>query len=255
MRIEKFIKDKSNKYKVIIDGDSCILYDDVIIKYDLISKKEIDESLYKELISYNDELSSYYDSIKYITRKLRSEKEIVEYLKRKEIKKDIIDKTIKRLKENNFLNEELYIKAYINDQINLSNNGPKKIIKNLINLGIEEDVINETIMSIDKSIWLDKIVKYTEKKIKSNHHSSSDMLRMKILNELINLGYDKEDIVSVINKYKIDDNEILKRELVKATHELSKKYSGYELRQKILARLYRKGFKNVSIERECSYEE
>lgn len=251
MKIEKFIKDKSNKYKVIIDGEPCILYDDVIIKYDLISKKEITESLHKEIISYNNELLSYYESIEYITRKLRSEKEIVEYLKRKEINEDIIDKTIKKLKENNFLNEELYIKAYINDQINLSNNGPKKIIKNLINLGIEEDVINESINSIDKSIWIDKITKYIEKKIKANHHSSSDMLRMKILNDLINLGYDKEDIVDVINNYEIDDKEILKKEIEKATRELSSKYSGYALRQKILARLYRKGFKNVSIEESC----
>ena len=52
----------------------------------LINKitSQIDEPI-NDLVLYNDELLSYYESIKYITRKLRSEKEIREYLKKKDI--------------------------------------------------------------------------------------------------------------------------------------------------------------------------
>ena len=94
MKIEKFIKDKNNKYKVIIDDEEYKLYDDVIIKYHLLTKKDIDDKFLKEVLSYNDELVSYYESIKYINRRLRSEKEIREYLKKKDISNDIINKTI-----------------------------------------------------------------------------------------------------------------------------------------------------------------
>ena len=95
MRIEKYVKDRENKYKVTIDGEVYTLYDDVIIKYALLMKSEIEKTLFDEIITLNDELKSYYDSIKYITKKLRSEKEIYEFLKKREIDESIIKKTIR----------------------------------------------------------------------------------------------------------------------------------------------------------------
>ncbi len=252
MKIGKYVKGKANKYKVLIDDEPYTLYDDVIVKYNLLMKHDIDKELFTEMIKYNSELDSYYMSIKYITIKLRSELEIRNYLSKKEISSNVIDKTIKRLKDNHFLNDEVYTKAYINDQINLTNNGPKKIRKDLIKLGIAEEYIDEYLTKIDHQIWIDKINNFIEKKIRLNHNSSANFLRMKISNELINMGYDKEDINSYINSYDIIDADIKKKEYLKAKEQLSKKYSGYELDRKIKERLYRKGF---YINQEDNYEE
>lgn len=242
MKIEKYSKGSSNKYKVTIDGEDYTLYDDVIIKFGLLLKKEISSKELDNIVKYNDELDSYYLSIKYITKKLRSEKEIYEYLKKKAIDDRVIENTINKLKENKFLNDDLYLKSYINDQINLSNNGPRKILKNLTSLGIESSLAEDSIAQVDKSIWQDKMDKYISKKINTNHNSSIKMLKMKIINDLVNLGYDKEDILPIINKYEIDDREIYKKEYEKAKRQLEKKYEGYELERKIREKLYRKGF-------------
>lgn len=252
MKIGKYVKGKSNKYKVLIDDEPYVLYDDVIVKYGLIMKSDIDKTLFDEIIKYNHELDSYYMSIKYITKKLRSELEIREYLEKKEIPKDVLEITIKRLKDNRFINDDLFVKAYINDQINLSNNGPKKIKSNLLKLGIVEELIDEYLKKIDNGIWNEKIDKYVSKKISTNHKSSSRILKMKITNDLVNLGYDKEDITVIVNKYDIIDIDIKKKEYEKAKLQLSKKYSGYELERKIMERLYRKGF---HVSREDFYEE
>lgn len=242
MKIEKFIKDKTNKYKVVIDGETHTLYDDVIVKYQLIMKGEVTKKELDEILDFNQKMSSYYDSIKYISKKLRSEKEIREYLSKKEVSKTNIDETIERLKANNFLNEEIYLKSYINDQLNLTNNGPKKIISNLIKLGFKESDIEERLEKIPEEVWEEKLDKYISKKIRLNHNSSKNMLKMKITNDLINLGYEKENIVSIINSYDIIDKDIFKNEYEKAKRQLEKKYSGYELDRKIKERLYRKGF-------------
>ncbi len=242
MKIKKYSKGKSNQYKVTIDDVDYTLYDDVIIKFGLLLKKDISASVLKDILKYNDELDSYYLSIKYITKKLRSEKEIYEYLKKKDISENVINDTIARLKENKFLDDELYLKAYINDQINLSNNGPRKIAKNLLTLGLDEAYINNALRNIDASIWEEKIDKYVNKKVNTNHNSSVKMLKMKIINDLVNLGYDKELIMSIINNYEIDDHEVYKHEYEKAKRQLEKKYEGYELERKIREKLYRKGF-------------
>lgn len=242
MKIEKFIKDSTNKYKLVIDGENYKLYDDVILKYQLIMKESITQKELDEVLDYNEKLTSYYDSIRYLNKKMRSEKEIREYLKKRMVSNENIDLTIEKLKSNNFINEEIYVKSYINDQINLTNNGPYKIIKNLINLGINENLINERLSTISDEVWNEKVDKYIDKKVRINHKNSKNMLKMKITNELINLGYEKEMILNNLSNYDIIDKDIYKNEYEKAKKALEKKYSGYELDRKIKERLYRKGF-------------
>ena len=79
MKIEKYVKDKNNKYKVYIDNEVYMLYDDIIAKYQLLFKNDIEKEELDNIIKDNMELSSYYQAIKYITKKLRSEKEIDDY--------------------------------------------------------------------------------------------------------------------------------------------------------------------------------
>ncbi len=243
MKIKKYKKDKSNKYKVLIDDEEIVLYDDIIIKYNLLMKSEIDVSTYNEMIKENSLLLGYYEAIKYITKKMRSKKEIEEYLIKKGLNSKEIKETIKKLEDNKFINEDIYLKAYINDQINLTNNGVNKIKKNLLKLGLDNNKIDDYLSKIDECIFLDKIDKYIEKKIKFNKNTSSYMLKNKIIIDLINLGFNKEDIISELNKFEIDDKEAYNHEYEKIKKSLEKKYTGDELKFKIKEKLYKKGFR------------
>lgn len=242
MKIDKYKKDKANKYKVIIDGEEITLYDDTIVKYNLLMKKEISNNEYQEMIIFNTELDSYYLSIKYILKKLRSEQEIRAYLKKHDIKDDVIEKTIKRLKDTNYLNDEMFFKAYINDQLNLTNNGPLKIKKNLLFLGFCLDEIEDVLETIENDVWEERIKKYVDKKIRLNHTASKKQMKMKLLIDVTNLGYEKSMASPIIEECDIIDEDILLNEYRRAKRTLSKKYSGYELEEKIREKLYRKGF-------------
>ena len=65
----------------------------------------------------NNYYEAYDLSLSYIETKLRTESEIISYLEKKGFTKNIIDDTIKKLKESNLINEKLYIEAYTNDKI------------------------------------------------------------------------------------------------------------------------------------------
>lgn len=247
MEIVKFKKNKDNSYMVIFDNElSLKLYDDVIIKYNLLSNKVLDDELLAEITDYNDFLNGYYKAIKYIMKKLRSEKEVYTFLEKLEIKSSDIEKLIDKLKHDGYINQNNYIKAYINDQINLTLNGPDKIRNNLIKLGFEEIEITDYLNNFD-DIWIDRIKKLLDKKIKVNKNLGKNKLKNKLLIDLVNMGYKKYDIMYLLDKIEINEDEVLKIELSKAYRKYSKKYEGDNLQYKVRDYLYRKGFDLTNI--------
>ena len=131
MEIINYKKNKANIYELTLDNGSVLkLYDDTIIQYGLLVSKKIDDI--NEVVKYNDGLDAYYLALKYLNKKLRSHLEIEKYLIKKEFDDLIIVSTIKRLEQEGYLNSEHFLKSYLNDQINLTNNGPAKIKYNLI---------------------------------------------------------------------------------------------------------------------------
>ena len=111
MKVLKYKKVK-NKYRVYFDNDIKIdLYDDIILKYNLLLKKEIDNKTFDQLVLDNNKEDIYEKAIKYISIKIRSREEIYNYLKKKEYEKEDIINTISRLEKNNLINDDLYIKT------------------------------------------------------------------------------------------------------------------------------------------------
>ena len=248
MKIGKYTKLKSNKYSVVIDDITVKLYDDVIVKYELLRLKEIDDKLFKEITEYNDRLEAYYKSLKYITKKLRTEKEIYKYLD-KDYSKEIILETIDKLKRMGYLNKELYLKSYLSDQVHMSLNGPNKIKKDLVSLGYDEDEIKESIESIDNDIWLDKVQKIINKKIKSNRNLGSNKLKEKLVYDLSNMGYYKWMIEDIVHSTEFSsDSNILEKEYNKLYARLSRKFDGSSIDYQIRMKLLQKGFYSSEID-------
>lgn len=242
MKIKKYTKLKSNKYNVEIDDLNVKLYDDVIIKFELLRKDEIDEDLFQEITEYNDRLEAYYKALKYISRKLRTEKEMIKYLEN-DYSRSVVRETIDKLKKDGYLNEEIYLKSYLIDQVNLGISGPNKIKKDLVKLGIDAEKVVSKISEISDDIWLSKLEKIVNKKIKSNKSYGTNKLKKKLLYDLSNLGYYKWMIEEVINKSEFSNNDnLIEKEYSKAYNKLSKKYTGYELETKIISKLITKGF-------------
>ena len=81
MKVLKYKKSKNGKYIVYFDdGRSSVLYEDVILKYNLLLKKEINESLFKEINDINFEYDVYYVGLKSITSRFKSIYELRKFL-------------------------------------------------------------------------------------------------------------------------------------------------------------------------------
>ena len=200
MKIIKYVKQNNGNYKIYLDNLKTItINEDIILKYKLLYKKEIDDNLLKEITKDNNNYDIYNKCIKYIAIRLRSTNEIKEYMKRKNIDEEIINKTIERLTKNKLLNDEVFTKAFIKDKLNFTTMGPYRIKQELIKHKIDSDIINKYIYEIDNNLLEEKINKQINKLIKRN--KSKPNLKNKIYHNLLNLGYSNELILNNLNKY------------------------------------------------------
>lgn len=242
MKIIKFKKMNGSKYKVTFDNNELIIYEEVILKNNLLRKKEVSLELLELIMEENKYYEIYELSLSYIDKKMRVESELKNYLEKKSFDEFLINDVIERLKSENLINEEKYINAFINDKIALTSIGPFKIKKMLLELELSETLIDNNLNKIETSVWNERLDKIIEKKLKSMKNKSSFQIKNKLREDLFNLGYDKEEIEYALLNIDKNDAEPLKKEFDKAYNKYKNKYHGSNLTNQIKACLYRKGY-------------
>lgn len=233
----------NGRYEVVIDNDRYIIYEDIILKYNILGKGNISVSELNTYLKDNVFYEAYYKAVKYINVKLRTSKEIFDYLVKAGYDVSFVPKVVDKIIKDGYINEDVYTECYINDQINLKVVGPLRIEKDLLGLGISKSVISKHIGNYSKEMQVSKIKKFIAKEIKLNSNKSSYVLKNKILISLVNKGFYKDDIVRCLDNVVIDDSLMYEKEYKKIYDKLSKKYSGKELEYKVKQKMYQKGFR------------
>ncbi|MBE6155406.1 MAG: hypothetical protein E7164_01465 [Firmicutes bacterium] len=236
----------NNKYSLIIEGKKHIVYDDVLLEYNLLKKGEISEDVYEQIVKSNNYHEAYNKMLKYITAKLRTEKEIDTKLIKLGVGKIDRQKIVERLKKERYLDPEIYVKSYINDSKLLSLNGPKKIEYELKKLGFDANLIQKYINAVEDDVWFEKVNKVIQKKSRGNKLSQK-MFLLKVTKDLINLGYDENYFSDILSTIYIDDKEQMKKDYEKVLLKLAKKYEGTKLKIMVKQKMFQLGYDSDKI--------
>ena len=230
-------------YKVLFDnGMEFQFYEDVILEHQLLMKKEITEKDLQSIQEANLAYDVYYQALKSLKSRFKSVYEMKLWLLKKEYPEDLINQAIQKLKKQGYLNDELYAKSYLNEQLVTTSNGPYKIRRGLLEKKISEDIIDEVLENYGEEEQRSKINKIIEKKMKANHNKGGVVLRQKISLDLKNMGYEISLINEGLSKFDFSqDASIVKKEYEKLYRKYSKKYQGVELETMIKRKLYEKG--------------
>lgn len=251
MKIKSYKKLKNNCYQITFEGnrEDIVLYDDIILKYNLLLKKEISEKELTIMAKENQSLSCYYKAIQYLSTRNRCKKEIYTYLKSKAFCEQDIVKAIQLLEKKGFINEERYLESFVHDQIYLNGNGPTKIKNKLLNLGFSEEQVKQSILKVPESVWQEKLASIIEKKVQSNKKDGIHKIKEKVLSYCYNEGYQKEDILSILDHMEFPkNNATLEKEARKLYMKLQLKYQEPNLSYQVKAKLLNKGFLYEDIE-------
>lgn len=242
MKIDKYKKLRNGKYELTLDNlDTMILYEDTILKYNLLLTKNIGTNK-NEILDFDRKCDVYYVGLKYIKNRARSKKEVYDKLVKEEYPLDYINESIEKLEKQGYINDSVYARSFLNNKLITTSNGPYKIKQEMLKKGIDDSIINNTLEDYKDEIQIEKIDKIVTRMIKTNRNKGNNLLKKKINMELINQGFSKELIQESIESHKFsDDSDIAKREYEKLYKKLSNKYSGKELEYKIKQKMYQKG--------------
>lgn len=247
MKLLKLKKLSNQKYRLELEyGVKCTTYDEIILKYNLLYKKEIDSELYEKMIRDTEHYDHFYKALKQINTKLRSEYEMTKYLEKLELGKEEQSCIINDLKEKGFLNDHRYLKAFVSDRVHLSQDGPRKIKEELLKQQINEEEIDDVLYSYDDSVWMEKIKAKVLKRQAANRTNSNFLFEQKLKRELLELGYDLEQIETVLSSICLI-NHTIDKEGLKIVKRLEKKKLGDKLWYQVKQKLYQKGYSQDEI--------
>ena len=189
-------KKDANVFVASTDIGEYDLFSEIIVKYSL-GNGEIDDETFKKTVKESMEKIAFNVAVKYASNKLKTEKQIRDYLYKKEFKKATILPVIEKLKEYGVIDDKIYMESYIKSNPNFSKN---KLKQKLIMSGISKDLIDEKLNDLeDEDSCLTNAKKFLKNKI------MDQKTREKLIRCLTYLGYSWDSINSVLKTLNFDE--------------------------------------------------
>lgn len=246
----KKIKETQDYVMLFLDDDKIMISIESYFKYDVKNLKGLDDNLYEIFKKEEKILKAYRSCLRKLASKDHSIKQIRDHLKRYDLDIEETDSIINRLINYDLLNDEKYAMnrvSYLQNS-SLSN---KAILNKLSKEGIDKDLIKKYIIEDDNREY-EKACINALKYSKTIKNKSLNSKKQNILSKLISTGFSYENshrAVEQLHLQKENENELLIKEYEKAKKKYEKKYSDYDLRQKIYASLLSKGFMSDDIKK------
>lgn len=232
-------KGKGEEFAFSVDSD-------VLIKFQLKKGMELDDFSFVEIQYQDDIRKAYNKAIHYLARRMRSEKEIKDYLVLKEIDEPVINEILHRLTAQKYINDEEFALAYVRTQANTTDKGPNVIKMELKEKGIIEGILNQALKEYPLEQQIEKATKISSKFYEKNTKESLKIQKQKLENLLLRKGYSYEVINIAVNDVSINNEDDEERGAIRfqgeKAHRKYSKFSGFEYEQKMKQALYRKGF-------------
>ena len=238
-------KGKADKYEVTYLKDeeelSIILLEDQIVNFRILKNKEYTLDEWKTIIdSYNMTLW-FGKCINYISFKMRTTKEIKDYLDKNEVIH--IEEIVDRLTKMKLLDDYRYARDFL-DEVIRKKKGIKYYKNRLSNLGISKDIINEMMVEYPVDQVFDELLPVIQKQQVKLYTYPINYQKQKISEKLMRDGFESNFVSKIISKIEFDCD--IKERIKK---EISKIKMKTEDNNKITNKLLQKGYSYQDIKK------
>lgn len=191
-KITKIEYQKKNKNRVNIYLDDSFAFGidlNIMIKYSLSKNMELSETFIDEILKSEEEINVYNYALSVLFRASKSEKQLRAKLHEKGYDEQFIDSAIIKLKQKKYIDDENYSEILINNKINVSKYGKRRIRDTLYQKGISSEIINEKLSFITEEDELERALSLGSKKLKTIKDDDKRKI-IKLSNHLVNKGFE-----------------------------------------------------------------
>ena len=144
------------------------------------------------------------DPLKYALRLLnvraRSVEEVRKRMRMKGYGEEEIENVLRKLEDMDMLNDVKFSNLYAYDRMVVHKKGPKLIRMELIELGVEEKIVEETISKLLEEVKEEDIIRDIVRKW-------DNLDRKKMIDRLLRRGFDYQKVVDVLNSFFEKENQ------------------------------------------------
>ncbi|MBE3570085.1 MAG: recombination regulator RecX [Bacillales bacterium] len=252
--ITKISVQQNNKerYNVFLNGAFAFSVDEAVLaRFRLKKGMELEKEDIAEILYADEVRKGYQDSVYYLAKRMRTEKEIREFLRKKEYGSEVIDLVIQKLYEQQYLDDRDFAKAYVQTQIKTTDKGPIVVAEELAQKGVDKSIVEQALELYGKEEQVYKAKKLTEKVFHRNLKESFLQNKQKAIQLLRRKGFSGEVISEALANAMKKDEENEKEALFYQAEKAFRRYrsaSGNERLRKVQQFLYRKGFSMEDIQ-------
>lgn len=185
----------SNVFLVESEIGGNLFHADSIVKYGIVGGCNADEKFFQAL-KESGELIALEMINKYLASSIKTEKQIRDYLYKKEFEKDTIDAVVAKLKEYGVIDDLVYAQTYMNSNCNFSKN---KIRQKLYLSGVSGEVVDKVLNNMED---YDSCMLNAKKFLKNKELDK--LIAEKLVRRLLGQGYNYETIKKVLNELKCE---------------------------------------------------
>ena len=211
MRITSIRKRRSDVEIVFEDQSKIIVGYKVVVDNGLRRNDDLTEEQINELLTQTEKLKIRDSAFRLLGRRAHSVFEISQKLARKGFRKELIEIVISDLKGNNYLNDDNFSQAFVNERLAKRKSGINKIRAELIRKGVNKKSIEFALEGIDRSSSESTAFALANKKLKSLKQKENDKrkIRQKISAFLYSKGFETEIIIKVTNQLKLEEDDFI----------------------------------------------
>ncbi len=201
MRITKIVKiGQNDQFAVFIDDRlEMTLKAEVILDVGLVPNQEITPQELEEIKNINNKHKFMNLALRYVSKRLKTEHETKNYLKKKGADEVLINKIMNRLKELDLINDDHYVKSYIHDHTSLSLYSKRKIMYELKKKQIAMDIIEHSFNN-DQISDLDNLKKIIKQKRQVSRYQDN----LKLMQYLVRVGFNYQDVKEALKISDLD---------------------------------------------------
>jgi regulatory protein len=225
---------------------------DVLLQFRLKKGMEINENSLQEIVYADQVKKTYHHALYFLSHRMRSEREVIDHLRKKGAADDVIAQVLDKLRKNKYIDDREFAFAYVRTQKQTTAKGPYVIRKELEKLGIAEEWIEQSLAVYSFTEQVETARSLYEKAKKQRAKQSLRQWKYQIEQLLYRKGFPQEVIDQVLSSER-DEKEEQEWEALqyqgRKAHRRYEKYDSPLYEQKMKQALYRKGFPLEMIER------